>query len=138
MKPKKQTIMVKLTCDDYVKRGSLRSILSEASKMVNQYHYGHFKFSMLEIPKEERKKINQVVNDSDYDTQNRIILKHLQAGKTITSLESFQMWKITRLSARIYELRWDKKIHIMGELEKNEVTGKRYMRYFLASPEKKK
>lgn len=38
-------------------------------------------------------------------TQNQTILRHLQDHGHITSLESFGTYRITRLSARIYDLR---------------------------------
>lgn len=40
-------------------------------------------------------------------TQAQQILEHLQMYNGITSMESFQKYGITRLSARIYELRCD-------------------------------
>ena len=36
---------------------------------------------------------------------NQLILNHLQKHKTITTLEAFELYGITRLSARIYDLR---------------------------------
>lgn len=38
-------------------------------------------------------------------TQNQKILNHLRMYGTLTSLEAFQMYQITRLSGRIHELR---------------------------------
>jgi hypothetical protein len=38
-------------------------------------------------------------------TQNELILKHLKEYGGITSLEAIQEYGITRLSARIYDLR---------------------------------
>ena len=40
-------------------------------------------------------------------TQNQKILEHLRIHNSITSLESFEKFGITRLSARIYDLRCD-------------------------------
>ena len=39
------------------------------------------------------------------NTQENIILDHLKEHKFITSWEAIQEYRITRLSARIYELR---------------------------------
>ena len=39
------------------------------------------------------------------NTQENIILDHLKKHKFITSWEAIQEYRITRLSARIYELR---------------------------------
>ena len=38
-------------------------------------------------------------------SQNALILKHLQSGKSITSLLAFTLYGILRLSARIWDLR---------------------------------
>ena len=38
-------------------------------------------------------------------SQNRAILAHLQAGRTITPLEALHFYNCFRLSARIYDLR---------------------------------
>lgn len=38
-------------------------------------------------------------------SQNQKILEHLQASGSITSLQSFDLYGITRLSARIFDLR---------------------------------
>lgn len=38
-------------------------------------------------------------------TQGETILKHIQEHGTITSIEAFEMYGITRLSGRIYDLR---------------------------------
>lgn len=39
------------------------------------------------------------------DTQNKLLLKHLQQHGSITSMEAFELYGITRLSGRIYDLR---------------------------------
>jgi hypothetical protein len=39
------------------------------------------------------------------ESQNRVILSHLQLHKTITSKDAILSYFITRLSARIYDLR---------------------------------
>lgn len=41
----------------------------------------------------------------DMMTQNEKILNHLRMYGSITSLEAFQIYQITRLSGRIHELR---------------------------------
>lgn len=38
-------------------------------------------------------------------SQNQKILNHLKEHKKITSIEAFEKYRITRLSARIYDLR---------------------------------
>ena len=37
--------------------------------------------------------------------QVALVKEHLESGKTITSMEAFQKWGITRLSAKIFQLR---------------------------------
>lgn len=39
------------------------------------------------------------------DTQNALVLEHMQKHGVITSMQAFSEYGITRLSARIYELR---------------------------------
>lgn len=39
------------------------------------------------------------------DTQDMIVLNHMQKHKSITSYQAFEMYGITRLSAKIYNLR---------------------------------
>ena len=38
-------------------------------------------------------------------TQNKLLLKHLQQYGSITSMEAYELYGITRLSGRIYDLR---------------------------------
>lgn len=132
----KQAIVVKLTCNDDVKRNSIRGILSAASKMVNEYYHGNFKFSLFEIPKLDKQRVDAAIGQDDYETQARIVLKHLQAGKSITSIESFSKWKVTRLSAVIFVIQRKMLIPVNSVWEKNETSGKRYKRFFLSAKEK--
>ena len=39
------------------------------------------------------------------DTQNKLLLRHLQQFGSITSMEAYELYGITRLSGRIYDLR---------------------------------
>ena len=39
------------------------------------------------------------------ESQNQIVLSHMTKYKTITSMDAFSLYGITRLSARIYDLR---------------------------------
>jgi len=132
----KQAMVVKLTCNDDVKRGTIRGILSAASKMVNEIYHGNFKFSLFEIPKLDKERVDAAIGQDDYETQARIVLKHLQSGKGITSIESFSKWKITRLSAVIFVIQRKMLIPVNSVWEKNETSGKRYKRFFLSAKEK--
>ena len=64
------------------------------------------------------------------NTQENIILDHLKEHKFITSWEAIQEYRITRLSARIYELR-EKGFNI---ITKNVTeNGKTFAEYSLIS-----
>ena len=64
------------------------------------------------------------------ETQDLIVLNHLKQHRSITSWEAIQKYRITRLSARIFNLR-DKGYDIISIYETNEETGTRYARYTL-------
>lgn len=64
------------------------------------------------------------------ETQDLTILNHLIKHHNITSWEAIQRYHITRLSAKIYNLRaigYD----IKSIYERNEETGANYVRYYL-------
>lgn len=50
--------------------------------------------------------------------QREIILEHILNNGSITSIEAFQLYKITRISAVIYNLRHDEKLKINMKREK--------------------
>lgn len=62
------------------------------------------------------------------NTQENIILDHLKKHKFITSWEAIQEYRITRLSARIYELRERGHNIITKNVSEN---GKRFAEYSL-------
>lgn len=64
----------------------------------------------------------------DILSQNKIILGHLQRHGSITSMDAFKKYEITRISARIYDLR-EKGYNIQLLWETNPNTGTRYGRY---------
>lgn len=39
------------------------------------------------------------------DTQNKTVLKHLRSGKKISTFQAFSKYGITRLAARIFDLK---------------------------------
>jgi len=61
-------------------------------------------------------------------SQKEMILDHLIDGKSITPLESLELFGVMRLSGRILELRKEG-YNIRTEYE--EANGKKYARYFL-------
>ena len=61
-------------------------------------------------------------------TQNEQILTHIKEYGSITTMEAFRSYGITRLSGRIFELRKTHKI--VGTMETND-NGKQYVRYTL-------
>lgn len=64
------------------------------------------------------------------ETQDLIVLRHLKQHRHITSWEAITKYHITRLSAKIYNLR-QLGYHINSVYEQNEETGANYVRYFL-------
>lgn len=69
------------------------------------------------------------------NTQNKLLLRHLQQYGSISSIEAFALYGITRLSGRIYDLRQEGYI-IKGTTETavNRYGKKvRYRRYSLAA-----
>lgn len=65
------------------------------------------------------------------------VLDHLLSGKSITSWEAIKLYRATRLSAIIYDLR-AKGYNIHSEKEYNEVTGTNFARYVLLKRKNKK
>ena len=65
-------------------------------------------------------------------TQNEMILHHMKMHGSITTMEAFQMYGVTRLSGRIWELR--KNHNIIGTPETTS-TGKKIVRYSLKEGE---
>jgi hypothetical protein len=63
-------------------------------------------------------------------SQNQIILKHLKSGKSLTSWQAIQKWRITRLSGRIYDLIHDGHNIVAEMVQRN---GKRFARYRLVA-----
>lgn len=62
-------------------------------------------------------------------TQNEMLLHHMRVHGSVTTMEAFSKYGVTRLSARIWELR--KAGHtIVRMMEKND-NGKTYARFFL-------
>lgn len=61
-------------------------------------------------------------------SQNQLILGHLQKYGSITSMDAFKKYDITRISARIYDLR-ERGYDIQLTWETNPNTGTRYGRY---------
>ena len=62
--------------------------------------------------------------------QKEVILKYLQKHKSITSLQAFKKFNITRLSAVIYQLR-DEGYDIETERKINKNTGTSFGYYTL-------
>lgn len=65
-------------------------------------------------------------------TQNEMILKHFNQFGSITPREALDDYQITRLAARINELK-DNGYTIEAELRKHKLTGKRYAKYHLTA-----
>ena len=65
-------------------------------------------------------------------TQNEMILQHIRTHGSITTMEAFQKYGVTRLSGRIWELR--KTPNIIGTPETTK-SGKKSVRYSLKEGE---
>lgn len=63
-------------------------------------------------------------------SQTKEILKHLEAGNSLTPLEALEKFDCFRLGARCYDLRKEG-YNIQSEIVKNPWNGKRYAKYFL-------
>ena len=63
--------------------------------------------------------------------QNEKVLQYMQQNGSITTWEAISHLRITRLSARIKDLR-DAGVHISGALHTNQETGDRWKEYWLA------
>ena len=66
-------------------------------------------------------------------TQEEIVLKHLREHGSITSMTAFRKYDITRLSAKIFNLR--KEGYIIPMRYETSKKGKTYGRYFLNEEE---
>ena len=51
------------------------------------------------------------------ETQRELVLNHLQQHGSITSMEAFQLFGVTRLSAIIYELRHKEDYKVLSVFE---------------------
>ena len=74
------------------------------------------------------------------ESQNQMVLSHMTKHKTITSMDAFSLDGITRLSARIYDLR--ERGHKIGMVWEESVnrygTQVRYGKYFIEKTKDKK
>jgi hypothetical protein len=66
------------------------------------------------------------------ETQNIQVLKHFKQGGTLTALEAVHRFGITRLSARVYDLK-NMGYRVIDSWEVNDSTGKRFKRYGLGA-----
>ncbi len=70
-------------------------------------------------------------------SQKQMILEYLELGQPITSIEALRYFGCARLTARIWDLRHDRKNprNIVSETIHDEKTGKRYASYKLIKEE---
>lgn len=76
-----------------------------------------------------KNEMNTNPNEGQSQTQNARILRHLQQGGSITSLESLEMFGCLRLSARIKDLR--DRGHDIQSKTITLSNGKRVSQYFM-------
>lgn len=67
-------------------------------------------------------------------TQADIVLKHIKMNGSISSYEAIMDHGITRLAARIHDLK-QRGLEFITVTRKNKATGKRYARYVLKNEE---
>lgn len=90
-----------------------------------------------------REEVTNALKRMRMDSQDRTVLQHLIYFKNgITSMEAFDRYRITRLSARIHDLRYKYDIPITTTMEENVVFGwngnkylERYARYTIERSE---
>ncbi|MCQ9121603.1 helix-turn-helix domain-containing protein [Rodentibacter pneumotropicus] len=70
-------------------------------------------------------------NEKSSQSQNNRILRYLQNGNRITSLDALMLFGCMRLSARIYDLK-ERGYPIEDEFVYDGLTGKSYKAYFMA------
>lgn len=68
-------------------------------------------------------------------TQEQQILKHLRTAGSITQREALMDHGVQSLTRRITELR-ERGFNIHSSMRKHPMTGQRYCRYVLGTPEK--
>jgi hypothetical protein len=66
--------------------------------------------------------------------QTQVLLKHLRKAGSISQREAIMDHSIQSLTRRITDLRLNG-YNILGEWKEHPVSGQRYMRYTLGSPE---
>lgn len=76
-------------------------------------------------------KAKEVFRAMKKDTKTRRILQHLIDKESISSMEAFELYRATRLSAIIFALKHSYGIEI-ETVEKNAKDGTRYAEYRLA------
>lgn len=62
-------------------------------------------------------------------SQNKTVLEYLKSGKSLTSWEAIQMWKITRLGGRIWDI--ENKMGYKGKIKHELISenGKKFEKY---------
>lgn len=67
-------------------------------------------------------------------TQTNEILSHLKSGKSISTIEAFELYRITRLAEYIRHLRNDLNLDVQDKWE-TPPSGKKHKRYWLVENE---
>ena len=62
-------------------------------------------------------------------TQNEMLLHHMRKHGSITTMEAFSLYGVTRISARVWEMRHAG--HNVDKVMETNDNGKTYARYFL-------
>lgn len=135
---KMKTIVIKVDVpEDMTEREYYEKVTEAQDFLNNKYKTRRFRFGFFEasLNNEDKESLKNMLHpedpDEDYETQVKKILRILESGGSVTSMESFGKFKITRLSAAIYTIRRKLLIPVEGVFEVNPDSGKRYKRYFI-------
>lgn len=82
--------------------------------------------------KKELRRYKAILNTMDPNTQTYWVLNRLLLFRSVSAMQAFRDARITRLSARIYELRHDYGIPIEKEYIYN--NGPTYSVYYIGRP----
>lgn len=94
LKMQKKELFEKLSPENYIVLGIEWHILDWT-----------FLAKLNDLWQNELKKISEQPEEEPIESQNKAILKHLEAGNTITAIDALKMFGCFRLSARIFDLK---------------------------------
>ncbi len=97
---------------------------NSAGLLIDEKRYGKILVKLKQMEKVGAAALSQASPERSFGsgkvvegakTQNEAVKMHMEQHGHITSMEAFELYGITRLSARVFELRWDKGLEIDAE-----------------------